>query len=194
MSRTGTVVIRSGHQGEPAVTAGRRSGHTSRAEGRSLAATEPADCPWGHLQIHRVIRRPRPASLGRGLANKRSTMRHAETRNGARAAATRLRHPPSPRMLKHSLREKVKLLLKNPGQTDPRPGDGGRRPHRGRRRPAGMALHTLAACRGAINALMAEILEDHIRYYVAMPGRRSQFEQKAWPPNNWWIIVKSYLR
>src|SRR5580658_9924216 len=28
------------------------------------------------------------------------------------------------------------------------------------------ALHILAACRGAINALMAEILEDHIRFHV----------------------------
>src|SRR5215472_4318192 len=28
------------------------------------------------------------------------------------------------------------------------------------------ALHTLAACRGAIHALMAEILEDHVRYHV----------------------------
>src|ERR1700732_3383462 len=31
------------------------------------------------------------------------------------------------------------------------------------------ALHTLAACRGAITALMAEILEDHIRFHVMHP-------------------------
>jgi DNA-binding FrmR family transcriptional regulator len=32
------------------------------------------------------------------------------------------------------------------------------------------ALHTLAACRGAISALMTEILEDHIRYHVMVPN------------------------
>jgi DNA-binding FrmR family transcriptional regulator len=55
------------------------------------------------------------------------------------------------------------------------------------------ALHTLAACRGAINALMAEILEDHIRYHVLPPDSdpRSHEHQAA---EQLMDIVKSYLR
>jgi len=55
------------------------------------------------------------------------------------------------------------------------------------------ALHTLAACRGAINALMGEILEDHIRYHViardADPGshERQAAEQLV-------DLVRSYLK
>ena len=30
-------------------------------------------------------------------------------------------------------------------------------------------LQTIAACRGAINALMAEIVEDHIRFHIVSP-------------------------
>jgi FrmR/RcnR family transcriptional regulator, repressor of frmRAB operon len=52
------------------------------------------------------------------------------------------------------------------------------------------ALHTLAACRGAINGLMAEILDDHIRYHVldaeGDPARREAAEGLI-------DIVKSYL-
>ena len=33
----------------------------------------------------------------------------------------------------------------------------------------GPVLQQLAACRGAINGLMAEILEDHIRFHVVDP-------------------------
>ena len=33
----------------------------------------------------------------------------------------------------------------------------------------GKVLQQLAACRGAINGLMAEILEDHIRFHVVDP-------------------------
>lgn len=55
------------------------------------------------------------------------------------------------------------------------------------------ALHTLAACRGAINALMAEILEDHIRFHVMHPdedpnSRESQAAEQLVD------IVKSYLK
>jgi DNA-binding FrmR family transcriptional regulator len=55
------------------------------------------------------------------------------------------------------------------------------------------ALHTLAACRGAINALMGEILEDHIRYHVIAPGadplshERQAAEQLV-------DLVRSYLK
>jgi DNA-binding FrmR family transcriptional regulator len=55
------------------------------------------------------------------------------------------------------------------------------------------ALHTLAACRGAINALMAEILEDHIRYHVLPPDSdpKSHEHQAA---EQLVDIVKSYLK
>jgi DNA-binding FrmR family transcriptional regulator len=33
-------------------------------------------------------------------------------------------------------------------------------------------LQTIAGCRGAINALMAEIMEGHIRFHVVNPDRR----------------------
>lgn len=35
--------------------------------------------------------------------------------------------------------------------------------------PCGEVLHTLAAFRGAINGLMLELLEDHIRHHVVEP-------------------------
>ncbi len=55
------------------------------------------------------------------------------------------------------------------------------------------AIHTLAACRGAISSLMAEILEDHIRYHVIDPasGRDSHERQAA---EQLVDIVKSYLK
>ncbi len=55
------------------------------------------------------------------------------------------------------------------------------------------ALHTLAACRGAITALMAEILEDHIRYHVIAPDAepRSHERQAA---EQLVDLVRSYLK
>lgn len=38
-------------------------------------------------------------------------------------------------------------------------------------------LQQLAACRGAINGLMAEILEDHIRFHVIDPDIDPESEQ-----------------
>lgn len=57
----------------------------------------------------------------------------------------------------------------------------------------GMALHTLAACRGAINALMAEILEDHIRYHVMHPAADPNSHESL-AAEQLVDIVKSYLR
>jgi DNA-binding FrmR family transcriptional regulator len=55
------------------------------------------------------------------------------------------------------------------------------------------ALHTLSACRGAISSLMAEILEDHIRYHVIDPASaRDSHEREA--AEQLVDIVKSYLR
>jgi DNA-binding FrmR family transcriptional regulator len=126
----------------------------------------------------------------RADAGGRSTMRHAETRNGARAATTGPGTAPSPRMLKHSVREKTKLLNRVKrirGQVtaveDLIDDDG----------DCEMALHTLAACRGAINALMAEILEDHIRYHVVAPGTDPNSNESL-AAEQLVDIVKSYLR
>jgi len=38
-------------------------------------------------------------------------------------------------------------------------------------------LQTIAACRGAINGLMAEVLEGHVRFHVVDPRRRPTTEQ-----------------
>ena len=38
-------------------------------------------------------------------------------------------------------------------------------------------LQTIAACRGAINGLMAEILEGHVRFHVVDPRRKPTPEQ-----------------
>jgi FrmR/RcnR family transcriptional regulator, repressor of frmRAB operon len=38
-------------------------------------------------------------------------------------------------------------------------------------------LHTIAACRGAIDGLLAEVLEDHIRYHVISPSSNPDSEQ-----------------
>lgn len=55
------------------------------------------------------------------------------------------------------------------------------------------ALHTLAACRGAVNSLMAEILEDHIIHHVASPdAARSSLEREA--AEQLVDILKSYFR
>ena len=39
-------------------------------------------------------------------------------------------------------------------------------------------LHDIAACRGAMDALMAEVIEGHIRYHVLAPNGSSSEEQR----------------
>lgn len=55
------------------------------------------------------------------------------------------------------------------------------------------ALHTLSACRGAISSLMAEILEDHIRYHVIDPAAAPDAHERQ-AAEQLVDIVKSYLR
>ena len=38
-------------------------------------------------------------------------------------------------------------------------------------------LQTIAACRGAINGLMAEVLEGHVRFHVVDSNRKQTAEQ-----------------
>ena len=57
----------------------------------------------------------------------------------------------------------------------------------------GVVLQTLAASRGAINSLMAEVLEDHIRYHVIDPDIPADSEQ-AEATEQLIDLVRSYLR
>ena len=54
-------------------------------------------------------------------------------------------------------------------------------------------LHTISACRGAFNALMAEVLDGHIRYHVVDPDQnpasdRTRAAQKLID------VLRAYLR
>ena len=54
-------------------------------------------------------------------------------------------------------------------------------------------LLTIAACRGAINGLMAVIIEGHIRYHLVDPDRQPTSE-KAKAAQELIEVVKAYLR
>ena len=54
-------------------------------------------------------------------------------------------------------------------------------------------LLTISACRGAINGLMAEIIEGHIRYHVVDPDRQPTSE-KAKAAQELIHVVKAYLK
>jgi DNA-binding FrmR family transcriptional regulator len=59
--------------------------------------------------------------------------------------------------------------------------------------PCADVLHTLVACRGAINSLVGELLEDHVRHHVVDPGKRPATEQ-ARAAQELIDVFKSYLR
>ncbi len=54
-------------------------------------------------------------------------------------------------------------------------------------------LLTIAACRGAINGLMAEVIEGHIRFHVVDPDKRPTSEQ-ARAAQELIDVVKAYLK
>ncbi|HYK19041.1 MAG TPA: metal/formaldehyde-sensitive transcriptional repressor [Bryobacteraceae bacterium] len=54
-------------------------------------------------------------------------------------------------------------------------------------------LHTISACRGAINALMAEVLDGHIRFHVIDPDDNPKSE-KARATQELIDVIKTYLR
>ena len=56
-----------------------------------------------------------------------------------------------------------------------------------------VVLHSLAACRGAINSLMAEVLEGHIRFHVVGPQQKPTKRQMA-AAEDVINVVKSYLK
>jgi len=54
-------------------------------------------------------------------------------------------------------------------------------------------LHTISALRGAINALMAEVLDGHIRFHVVDPDQDPRSE-KAKATQQLIDVLRSYLR
>ena len=54
-------------------------------------------------------------------------------------------------------------------------------------------LHLVAAVRGAINGLMAEVVEDHIRFHVVDPSRERDRE-RAEGAQELIDVVHSYLK
>lgn len=79
--------------------------------------------------------------------------------------------------MSHTSRDKKKLLdrvRRIRGQVDPieRPLDGDLN-------ECSSVLQTIAARRGAINGLMAEIIEGHIRFHVVDPNERPQSRRAA---------------
>lgn len=45
------------------------------------------------------------------------------------------------------------------------------------KRECAEVLQVLAACRGALNSLVAEVIEDHIRFHIADPLERPETKQ-----------------
>jgi len=54
-------------------------------------------------------------------------------------------------------------------------------------------LHLIAAARGAINGLMAEVMEDHIRFHVVDPARERD-PDKARGAEELIDVVRTYLK
>lgn len=54
-------------------------------------------------------------------------------------------------------------------------------------------LNTLAACRGALNGLMVEILEGHIRFHVVDPDQRPE-SKRAQATAELIEVLRAYLR
>lgn len=54
-------------------------------------------------------------------------------------------------------------------------------------------LHNIAACRGAMDALMAEVIEGHIRYHVLDPNGSTTDEQNL-AADDLVAALRAYLR
>lgn len=59
--------------------------------------------------------------------------------------------------------------------------------------PCATVLQTLVACRGALNGLVAELLEDHVRCHVVDPDKNKGSKQSQ-GAQELIDILKSYLR
>jgi FrmR/RcnR family transcriptional regulator, repressor of frmRAB operon len=90
----------------------------------------------------------------------------------------------------HTLREKEKLTLRVRrirGQVD------AIERALGEEKDCSEVLHLITAARGAMNGLMAELLEDHVRFHVLDPARKPTSEQ-AVAADDLIDIVRSYLK
>lgn len=92
--------------------------------------------------------------------------------------------------MSHTLREKEKLRLRVRrirGQIDAieRALEEGK--------DCGDVLQLITAARGAMNGLMAELLEDHVRFHVLDPAKKATSEQTS-AADELIDIVRSYLR
>ena len=56
-----------------------------------------------------------------------------------------------------------------------------------------LILMTIAACRGAINSLMAEVIEGHIRFHVVDPNQHPK-SLKAKAAQDVIDVVRAYLK
>ena len=54
-------------------------------------------------------------------------------------------------------------------------------------------LQTIAACRGAMNGLMAQVLEGHIRFHVVDPDKKPTPEQ-ARATQELIEVIRTYMR
>ena len=54
-------------------------------------------------------------------------------------------------------------------------------------------LHNISACRGAMDALMAEVIEGHIRYHVLDPNR-SPTDEQTQAADDLIDALRAYLR
>jgi FrmR/RcnR family transcriptional regulator, repressor of frmRAB operon len=55
-----------------------------------------------------------------------------------------------------------------------------------------VVLHTISACRGAMDALMAEVIEGHIRFHILDAKHRTEDQAKA--ADDLVDALRSYLR
>jgi DNA-binding FrmR family transcriptional regulator len=54
-------------------------------------------------------------------------------------------------------------------------------------------LHNISACRGAMDALMAEVIEGHIRFHV-LPGDGSATAEQTRAANDLVSALRAYLK
>jgi DNA-binding FrmR family transcriptional regulator len=57
----------------------------------------------------------------------------------------------------------------------------------------GAVLQLMAACRGALNGLMAEVMEGHVRFHVLSPGNGKNSPQ-AQAAEELIEVVRAYLK
>ncbi|MCU1347399.1 MAG: metal/formaldehyde-sensitive transcriptional repressor [Acidobacteria bacterium] len=55
-------------------------------------------------------------------------------------------------------------------------------------------LQTLVACRGAVNSLVVELLEDHIRFHIVDPDKRAASSPQAAATQELIDVLRTYFR